>query len=188
MNVPETMIEKACGTKDIRPQMQQPHLDVSTRRLIASNGYIAAILAVSLADNDCSGPVPIEAIKRARKSSGKFHVDAITLNGSAKLLDGTSIPRPEYIGQSDALTAALDKKIGPARTDAFDRPADLVIDAEYLLQLADALNNSGAKFKRGVQIWLPRDSEGKPDYRAPMYVRPTNGPDGAEGLIMPIGR
>lgn len=189
MNIPETLIESAINPKDIRPHLCAPYLDVHGRRLIATDGLVAAVVPVMVTADDHAGAVPLEVFKRGRKMKGMDCCEnAVTLNGSARLVDGTQLPRPEYDSRSESVASAVDGMLARARESRADRAPDLVIDAEILLSLAEALNRPGAKSKRGLQIWLPRNSDGTADFRSPIYCEPTNGPDGAHGLCMPILR
>ncbi|MGE0289504.1 MAG: hypothetical protein AB7P16_24720 [Bradyrhizobium sp.] len=185
MKAPETMIEKAAASKDIRFYLNTPILDVERSRLIASDGCIAASVPVTVAADDHSGAVPIEALKRARKSSRAKHEDALSLNGSAKLADGTSMPRPDIGEGLPPYVPHLDRMIEDARVT--DREPDLIIDAALLLRLAEALNHTG-KGNTGVQIWVKRETAEDGTVRTvqgcPIYVRPCRGDATAHGLIM----
>lgn len=185
MKAPETMIEKACATRDIREWLNTPILDVERSRMLASDGMIAAVVPVTVAADDHSGPVPIESLKRCRKGSRAKYDDALRLNGCAALPDGSTMPRPSYGEGLPPVVEALDKIINDARVT--DREPDLIVDAALLLRLAEALNHAG-KGNTSVQLWIPRgtDEDGNAVTlrTGAVYARPCNGDATAHGVIM----
>lgn len=163
MKLPNAEIEKACATKDVRSYLNQPWLDVENKRLVATDGHIMAVHPVELGDDDTTGPVTLEAIKAARKTSG----NAIIVNGRLEIEGVASFPRPD-VGRYAQYEKVIPKKP--------DREPDLAIDANLLLNLAKALNGKGQK-PQGIMLWLPKK------YGSAIYAQ---GKSDAVGVIMPM--
>lgn len=181
MKVTRNEIEKACGTKDIRPCMNAPFLDVERKRLVASDGHIAAVVPVEIEAGDHTGGVPIEALKRARKACGRHSDASLKLNGRAELDDGSTMPRPDAgVNLSDAIER-ISENMDAAST------IELCFDAGLLKRLADALCDAGDR-NRGVILTVRMDGDGKVIEGA-MRVQPRDGDaNGRFGIIMPMRR
>ena len=181
-----TKIEAAADPKDIREYLRQPILDTDRELVYASNGNIIAAVPVDLDPDDHAGPIPAEALQRARKSSRKAHADCLKLNGRIEFADGSTSPRPDIPTESiiKSVRALLD---GTAAREA--RQPDLVIDAALLIRLADALHDATGKKTRGLRLWLARttDDEGNEriDITQPIRVKPW-GDDSGAGIIAPM--
>lgn len=187
MNIP-CLIEKACSPDDLREYMRTPILDVKGSRVIATDGAICADVPVLTTDEDVSGPIPVEALKEGRRMKGAPDcINAVTLNGSAKLPQGTTFPRAPMDVRHQTVIDGVDRLIAAARADT-DRPADIEIDVALLMRLAEALKTPGAKHKAGLRLWLPRREDGSIDDTRPIYARPTHGDAAAHGLVMQLRR
>lgn len=167
MKLPSPKIEAAVADKkEVRVYLRTPHVDKERSRLVATSGYILAVLPVELDPDDTAGPLPLDAIKRARSAK----VKDVTVNG-AVIVGGVTFPR-EDVGRFPDVD-----KVIPAKPD---REPDLVLDAGLLAKLAKALNSPGDRLSGVVRIWLAADRS------SPLYVEPYNGPEGAYGAIMPM--
>lgn len=158
MKLPETKIESICDQKDFRQYLRQPHLDVKNKRLVATNGHVMAILNVELDEGDTSGPVPISAIKTARKNLG-----SILLDGQAKTLDGT-FERPD-VGKYPDYAKSLPK--------VPDREPEITFNAELLFKLAQAISANKTKI---VSLWIENKE-------SPIIVKASDGI--GVGVLMP---
>ena len=87
-------IEKAVSTDTLRENLQ--NVFVSKRHAVATDGKILAIVPVQTDKEDEAGWLTPDALKHARKVSGKgLDSVRIGLNGAQILPDGTVMTRPE---------------------------------------------------------------------------------------------
>ena len=157
-------IEKAASTDSNRESLQ--NVFVSRRHAMATDGRILAVVPVSTDGEDEPGWMSPDALKHARKVSGKG-LDSIRigLNGAQILPDGTTMQRPE--------------KHNPPRVYRLLRKAHrsdsltIGINASYLKNLADSLGSEEIVLSCGQ----PAEA---------VLVRPLKSDPGAVGLIMPI--
>ena len=157
-------IEKAVSTDSDRESLH--NVFVSTRHALATDGRILAIVPVTTDGEDEPGSMSPDALKHARKVSGKG-LDSIRigLNGAQILPDGTTMLRPE--------------KHNPPRVFRLLRRAftpgsfTIGINASYLKNLADALGSEELVLMCGQ----PTEA---------VLVKPIKGNPGTVGLIMPI--
>jgi hypothetical protein len=139
---------------------------VSKRHALATDGRILAIVPVKTDAEDEAGWMSPDALKHARKVSGKG-LDSIRigLNGAQILPDGTTMQRPE--------------KHNPPRVFSLLRKAHrggsftIGINASYLKSLADSLGSE--------EVILSCNTPNEA-----VLVRPLKTDPGAVGLIMPI--
>ncbi len=157
-------IEKAVSTDSNRESLQ--NVFVSKRHALATDGRILAIVPVTTDGEDEPGWMSPDALKHARKVSGKG-LDSIRigLNGAQILPDGTTMQRPE--------------KHNPPRVFSLLRKAHqgkyykIGINAAYLKNLADSLGSEELVLMCGQ----PTEA---------VLVKPIKGDPGTVGLIMPI--
>ena len=122
---PKLKLEKIAGVKDVRVHIRDPHLDVENKCLVATDGHKLIRIPVEVSPADTSGPVPLDAIKDARKR--KLESAEIVCNGDATLVDPTS-----------GKHLANYERVLP---DESEKPiASVVLNARYLLELAQALS------------------------------------------------
>ena len=81
-------LRSCAGVKDVRVQIRDPHLDVENKCLVATDGHKLIRIPVEVSPADTSGPVPLDAIKDARKR--KLESAEIVCNGDATLIDSSS--------------------------------------------------------------------------------------------------
>ena len=174
MKYPDTKIEAVCPKKDGRYYLLQPYLDVEAGKLIATNGNAMAILDVTDTAGELSGPVPIDAFKRARDKSECVAAGLdLTAPDVVKMpVSGATMPRGD-----STITYPDWARVLPAASDS-----DIVfgIDAALLLRLADALKGRNSK-DRVVQLRLKLNAKGEFDNGC---IRVEAG-EGVVGAIMP---
>jgi DNA polymerase III sliding clamp (beta) subunit (PCNA family) len=157
-------IEKAVSSDSTRENLQ--NVFVSRRHCMATDGKILAIVPVTCEKGDESGWMTPEALKLARKISGKG-LDSIRigLNGAQILPDGTVMKRPDE--HNPPRVYHLLRKAHQGKYYRF------AINAGYLKSLADALGSEELVLECGQ----PAEA---------ILVRPLRHEEGTVGLIMPI--
>jgi len=160
---------------DLKRPTDHPYYDATKSRIIATNGKALVVVPVASLDDtqsDASGPIPVDALKAARKHGNR---QRLSLNGDARLLDGTSLPRPE----SNGTYPDVDSVIPPAPEEG--RVPDLCIDADLLYRLAQAIASDG---KAGI-VDLYFNSMDRAAMRIMQAIRVhSRNSDGAIGVIM----
>ena len=177
MRYPDTKIELAAGRRLVRDCLNSPYLNVEKSELVATNGCIIAVIPVELDGGDTSGPVPVDALKGARKREniGSANECEIKCNGSAELLNGAAMPR----GNMDLSYPEYDCVV----VDKPQETADIALDARSLRDLVDALTDR--KCGSGiVSLWLSKNPDGTIDASRPIRVEVSAHPERI-GVIMP---
>ena len=172
INFPNTKIEKAAAVKGARYYLYDPYYDAETKQVIATDGYILAILPATNTDSQLSGPIPITAIKQARKLDKTALQIDLSSTEHAETMDSMKAPRP------DVQFPDFKRIIKEPQEDDFT----LGIDAALLFKLSEALNNSK---KSSVKLRFSRDSRGEPDFNSSIRVE-VNADDDRFGVIMPM--
>ncbi len=172
MKVPNTLIEKAAAKKDVRVNLNNPYLDTKKKRLIATNGHIAAFVPVEVSAKDISGPVPAEVLKAARRAAKHFIVadgpEIICAKATLAVTNGPSFPRPELDSKFPNVDQVVPKTKGWIKVG---------LDAQLLIDLALAIGEG--KYKTHVCLHIdPKNSQ-----TAAVYV--SNKSD-RYGVIMPM--
>ena len=173
MNVPTGLIEKAAGIHDIRKHLNDPYLDTEKKRLIATNGHIAAIIPVEVSEADTSGPISAEALKAARKAAKGSPLGGIapTIACTEKTLEvgqGPTYPRPDLQNKYPDIDKVIPKTKGYIKVG---------LDAKLLYDLALAIGEG--KYKTHVCLHIdPKNSK-----KGTIYV--SNNSD-RYGVIMPV--
>ena len=178
MKYPDTKIELAAGAKDYkRPSLQAPYLDTTKAVLVATNGAILAELPVELDDDDISGPVPIGALKEARKPENLKDATecAMKCNGTAKLSGGMSVPRGDTCQEFPDHQKII--------KDKYQTDPDIRIDVQQLKNLVAALTDRKGGSTM-VGLWLARASNGDIDPLGGIRVEVKRHPE-RRGVIMP---
>jgi hypothetical protein len=85
-------VERVCSTEKGRESLANPYLDGT--HLVASNGRALIALEIERDAEDVDGWVPVEALKASRKMQKAWDEKTLHCNGTCKLADGTSYPRP----------------------------------------------------------------------------------------------
>lgn len=184
MKLPKQKIENAVGN-DHRRALHHVHLNTQDRELVATDGNIMAIIPLEPDEegsNDTTGPIPVEAIKAARKHKDAEH---LTIENGTVLVPGSAmqLERPNGDGYYPDYRRVIPE------APASDQEPDIVLDASLLFKLAKALYDhpSSDNYPRGVKLYLGRDNAGRPARHKPIYVTP-NGPERharGYGVIMP---
>lgn len=157
-------IEKAVSTDPTRENLQ--NVFISRRHAMATDGKILAIVPVTCEKDDEAGSLTPEALKLARKVSGKgLDSVCIGLNGAQILPDGTVMQRP-----SDHKPPRIFHLLRKAYQGKYYR---IGINAGYLKDLADALGSEELVLECGN----PTEA---------VMVHPLKQEEGCVGLIMPI--
>ena len=170
MKLPNTDIERAAASNDIRRYLNHVHLDVENQNLVACAGSILAVVPVEVDEGDTTGPITKDAIKLARKGAKK-NEPTVLANGSLSIpAQGVTMARP-------------DDGVFPDYQRVLIRDEDLptiCLDADLLVDLASALNRRGSQ-NNGVRLHLPRNVD------APIKVEPMWGPAiGTVGVLSPM--
>lgn len=170
---PKLKIENACAKKDIRGALNQPHFDMAKSNLVATDGHILAVVPVPETTDDHGGPVPLDAIKEARKKANLTPAGeaGIELNGSAKITSGAQYPIPTAPEFPDY------QRVIPDNASAFE----VALNADLLKRLADAITTDGL-----VRLqFQPQDTAAKPDATKSIRVQPLTDDVESHGVIMP---
>ena len=80
--LPEGQVELCAAKGDIRYYLNHPFLDLSDEKrpmLVATNGHVLAAAPVAIHGNVSQGPIPLEAIKRARAAAKKRKTPEVQL-------------------------------------------------------------------------------------------------------------
>lgn len=170
MKLPNTEIEMAIASRDIRDYLNHAHLDVEKKLLIASDGNILAVVPVEVDEEDTTGPVTVDAIKAARKAAGKKADATIIANGEQRIpAAGLTMDRPDVGGYPnvDRILSA-NRPLGPS----------ICLNPALLWDVARAVMPANAKHQ-AIRIFLPETSQ------QAMRVE-SFGDTGATGVIMPV--
>ena len=175
MKLPASKIEACVSVKDCRTYLNYLNLNVERNRVEATNGHFAAIIPVEVEDGDVSGPVSVEAIKAARKLSGRNGEPHILANGSLALPNGQTFPRVtnDDIGRYPDIDRIMPNEP--------DRAPDICINADYLAKLAQALGSGN--LGNIVKIWID-DSGATSNGFNPIVVQTISGPKDGVGVLM----
>ena len=185
MRMPMVEIEKACAVEDsTRPYLHTPWLFVAQAKIVASNGAIMAAVPVEVEDGDVDGPVPLAALKAARKFAGRMYEEMVIECGPESCItpDGVAYPRDFNVGNFPPQW----EKYFPVPDDELP---DFVLNAALLETLAKALTVPERKKrefdhpKHGVALWCGRRGDGSLDITK--AIRVETHALGAVGVIMP---
>jgi len=183
-------IENCCETSSKATSMKpsMPWLCVEAAHVYATNGMVLAIVPCEIHPEDTSGPLPIEALKRARKALSTFDTSTLIARSTqVTFSDGSTVPRTDNPEASDTSYESGIKLLENSRNAADGREPDLCIDANLLARLAKALNDTKDRSDNGrIKLWFSRNDDGSFDFRAPLYAKAYAGTCGSEGLIMPL--
>jgi len=157
-------IERAVSSDYLRENLQ--NVFVSKHHAVATDGKILAIVPIQTDKEDEAGWLTPDALKHARKVSGKgLESVRIGLNGAQILPDGTVMTRPEE--HKPPKIFRLLRKAHQGRSYRIG------INAAYLKDLADALGSEELVLECGQ----PNEA---------ILVKPVHHEEGTMGLIMPI--
>lgn len=179
--LPDALVEDLAAKKDIRFYLNQPYLDLSGSKpmLVATNGHLLVAAPVEVSGDVPQGPIPIEAIKRVRKTTGKdtglnrlVFKDGMCGNGKVMF------ERPYMDCKFPAwrtLVPKFKKGVAP----------DITFDARYFKAMQDALAPGMKISQAGTAVFLQRDKKGDVDPRAAFRVM-CKRHDDVLAVIMPM--
>ena len=186
MNVnKKLLVENVCSKDKNRTMLVQPWLDVEQSRLLACDGFVLAVVPVELDPDDTTGPVPVDALKLARKNRGgdDFTHEIVASNGTASVEVGgqsSTFRREDVAAYPD-----VDQVINDAtkHLEVGSEPT-ITIDAQKLYDLAKAICVPGGAYGSkmlAVKLYVTEKNRA-------VYVKPNkNGTDNsAYGVIMPV--
>ena len=169
------MPECAAGKDESRPALTQVYLDCEKSEVRVTDSYRAARFPVALDEGDTSGPIPLEALKAARKVKA---LTSIRCNGVVEVRMGRgehasepflTMPRPAMAGQFPNLDQIWD---GCNTSDGFE----VGLNAKMLFDLAKAMGTDTIRLSFTCNPAL-----------RPFKVAPLDGQNDAPmGLQMPI--
>jgi len=148
MFLPDSKIEKAVAKNDVRYYLQYVHYEPEKKRLVATNGHIAAVVEVAVGADDVEAMIPVEVFKRARDlAKGAKSLPAqVEVNGCYKFVDQGQLPRETDAGKFPDIDAVIPKKP--------DTEPTFCLDVKALAQLAEAICRTDKKGKNIVRIWV----------------------------------
>lgn len=179
MKVPDQKIEKALPKNDVRFYLNEAYLEVpegdpqaDDRKgtLIATDGYILAVVPVELDRGDTQGFVKPEALAAARKQKTSRHhgvTAPLFLTGAHVLFDKTTIPRnlDDWAKYPD-WRKAVPENLKDAQAGKFD----VCFNAALLARLAEAIGTGGM-----VKLTFQKREDGTINPAAAITVTPYSG-------------
>lgn len=154
---PKYQPELIASTDATRPYLIHVELDVTGKRMLATDGHRLVVVPCEPQEHDTSGPVTGEALKGARKFAkrAKQPTTALSANG-ALVYPGVTLERPS---RGDAQYPPVDRVI-PGEPE---RSITISFNPKYLYELALALGTPGC-----VKLRIDRDDS----THAPITVNP----------------
>lgn len=168
--------ELVCTKDQTRPMLAQPWLDMENERLLACDGFALAVVPVDVDETDFTGPVPVDALKMARKDRrGEDLTKTIECgpenvqvqNGAGKLVLDREAGRYPDVEQiiPHALKTGADVTV-------------VALDAKRLYDLARAICDTRGTAK--VKLYIGKNTH-------PLYVEPVTTEENAPfGVLMPV--
>lgn len=174
-----------------RPVLTRVHLNAEQSVVEVTDSYMLARFPVELDEGDTSGPIPVDALKAARKPPNKYRDVSIALNGNAEVRQyGENPAEPD----TPYLTVPRDVepyqfpdtlRLIPENLSEFE----IGLDAGLLYRLAKAMGNERVRI-RFTNNPATGDGNGNfgPSNLRPYVVRPADAysDDDPIGLLMPI--
>ena len=162
-------IEKIVSADGSRTAICQANLNVEKKRIEATNGHALACVPCTLDEGDTKGGISVDAIKGARKATGRGSDVSLLVNGEIKLPGGVTMPRYEN-GDFPAIEQVIASGENCFR---------IALNAHLLADLQDALGGDA------LVLFIPKDA------LDPIRVELTEGRalsnDQPFGVIMPCG-
>lgn len=139
----ECQIEKVVSRDASRPGIGFPYFRGGA--LWATDGRMMVKLPVESDETDTEGWVPVDALKAARKLSGRLDSISVHLNGAATLANGAAFPRPggdEFKGgQWPNCERVFDDAIGK------ETKFSIAFDVKLLAAIADAMGTDKVRLQ-----------------------------------------
>jgi DNA polymerase III sliding clamp (beta) subunit (PCNA family) len=175
MKLPEAKVELAAATESSRYTIQAVKLDVEKKRIMATDGYILAIVPCEVSDKDQSALISTDTIKqiRAMQKRAKSIPVEVTTNGKAVAVGAGETAEYELAnGQFPNVDMVIPKGEG------YEGGCTVCLNADLLLRLAKALQPEVDKWTPPVvQLWIK-------DQSSSVLVKCSKNPE-AVGVIMP---
>jgi DNA polymerase III sliding clamp (beta) subunit (PCNA family) len=177
--------ELITSTDETRPHLLYVELDVTGKRMMATDGHRGVFVPCEPEEGDHSGAVSREALVAARKAVKNRQArsvgqkPAVKANGSLAIdasLDG-KVPSMTFarFDRDGYPFPPLDKVTPAGMVDGAPETHTFAVNARYLYELALAMGTP-----EGVHITVSTT-----DHYAPIMVRPST-PNGAYGVVMPM--
>jgi hypothetical protein len=184
---PWSKIETVVPASGDRPTLEDVWFDKGKSQLVATDGFILAVIPVDSQEGDVEGHIPMDAIKEGRRKArdSRLYIGSkqatvwVEFNGE-KEYERPDLPFPDY------------EQIVPSYNPDDDDVVQICLDARRLMQLAEALcqqqdraNKNGTKKYDAFGVTLTAKKGGI----CPILVHPIwdNGKrKGRYGVIMPM--
>lgn len=180
MKVPLTLVELAVAKGDVRYYLNYVYLDLRVPKapmLVATNGHFLIAVPVKPEANVKQGPIPVDAIKAARKANKREPV-LVFENGMVGTRN-VMFRRPDDVTWPDWRKASFS-------TDEAPFAGDVGVNGAYLAAINKAMGS------QGLRVMLGRDKDGAIDPAKPLRVR-ANGRgaevernEGVIAVVMPM--
>lgn len=175
-------VELCAAKNDVRYYLNEPYLDMSDLEhpmLVATNGHVLVAAPVEVVGKVSAGPVPGEAIKRARKHKTR------------KPGQPTLTFARDMVGTGDVMFRRHEPVHFPDWRKVIDEEAkkrepDLAVNGDYMTLVQKAITPPGRM--RGVRLHFCRDEEGAIDNTKGFLVTAIspNHDNGVIGVVMPM--
>jgi len=175
MLIINTELEAIVSKDQSRYALQGINYNKNKRRLEATNGKIAAILPAGKDQDDEGGVIPLEAVKQCRKRGNE---SLVKLNGNVNVGSASYEKLEGAYPNIDKLLKSVKRGCNITKK----REPDLIIDAEFLMNLAKALTAKGKHRNYQVKLYFPSV------YGEAIYVEPVKNEYRAVGVIMPCSK
>jgi len=187
VQLPATLVEDCCAKDDVRAYLNYPYLDLSTKKqpvLVATNGHYLLAVDVSVYGTVEQGWFPLEAIKRVRtawkKGKTSLYPPRLYVDGNMCGTGDVMFKRPDR----GALKFPDWRNLIPKLKESM-KP-DIAFNANYLLQVQNALCFGQSKQSQGCKIFMQRVSGKGIDAGAAFTVQPISSRDEhVQAVIMP---
>ena len=172
MKLPSNKIESAVSKTESHYNLQGVKLDVAGKRLLATDGYIAAVVPceVSPEDHDCI--LPLDSIKMLRAMSKRCKTD-VTVNTNGKIIAEACGERMEATplpGDFPNIDRVMPE---------FSGEPTITLNASLLVRLAEALVADPKRDDLCVSLWIR-------DAHSSILVKPFHAALGEVGVLMPV--
>lgn len=180
--------ELVASKDESRPVLSKVHLNVEASEVWVCDSYMAARFPVDLDEGDTSGPIPVEALKAARKpplrgSEGRIlvnhHVDVV-MDGKGQTHSDPYVTLPRE--SAEYQFPNLDE-LFPESGTVFE----VGLNAKKLHDLAKAFGQDEVRLSFIAGRATNVDGDAGPSNLRPILVNPISArEDDGKGLLMPI--
>lgn len=180
--LPSGQFELCASKGDVLYYLNWPYLDLADPDkpvFVATNGHVLVVTPVKIEGKVSQGPVPVEAIKKARTAkSRKPGEPRLTFLGDMVGTGDVMFRRPKDVRFPNWRKILSDNEV-----DTSEDP-DIAFRGEYLQVVEKALGKS--KYG-GVKLYFGVDDEGHVDPAKPTVIKSISS-DGSDaiGVVMPM--